>query len=51
MKIILECEPKEMADFIMELSQPKVENTDKTIGIIADKMKDTIALVSHTLQE
>ena len=52
MKIILECEPKEMADFIMELSQPKaIENVDKIIGTIADKLEDTIALVSHTLQE
>ena len=52
MKFIVECKPKEMADFITELSQPKaIENVDKIIGTIADKLEDTIALVSHTLQE
>lgn len=52
MKITFECEPKEMADFIKELSQPKaIENIDEIIGVIAGKLEDTIALVSHTLQE
>ena len=52
LKIILECDAKEMADFIKELSQPKeIENVDKVIGTIAGKLEDTIALASHTLQE
>ncbi len=47
MKFIVECKPKEMADFITELSQPKaIENVDKIIGTIADKLEDTIDLVS-----
>lgn len=50
MKIVIECEPKEMTDFILNLSQPMV-NADTVISTISDKIKDTIDLVSHTLQE
>lgn len=50
MKITFECESKEMADFILVLSQPIV-NVDNVISSITDKMKDTMDLVSHTLQE
>lgn len=47
MKIIVECNPKEMADFIVELSQSKaIENVDKVIGAITDRLKDTIDLAS-----
>ena len=49
MKVIIECETKEMADLMLALSQPV--NVDAIINTITNKMKDTINLVSHTLQE
>ena len=50
MKIIVECESKELANLILNLSQPLI-NADTIISTVTDKMKDTIDSISHTLQE
>ncbi len=49
MKVIIECETKEMADFMLALSQPV--DIDTIMNTMADKIKDTINVVSHTVQE
>lgn len=50
MKIIVEGQPKELTDFILNLSQSIVSH-DNIIRAIGDKMADTIDSVSHILQE
>lgn len=49
MKVIIECETKEMADFMLALSKPV--DIDTIMNTMADKIKGTINVVSYNLQK